>query len=90
MKNIRIFLSENFQFSVIKFPVYLNRYVFVMKPYNVKKGSLSHKRTAKAYAFVFVHTAQGLRCPFTILCDTVEYITKKSLFKYIENFTTKK
>ena len=31
MKNIRIFLSENFQFLVEKFSVYLNRHVFVMK-----------------------------------------------------------
>ena len=30
MKNIRIFLSENFHFLVIKFSVYLNRRVFVM------------------------------------------------------------
>ena len=30
MKNIGIFLSENFQFLVVKFSVYLNRHVFVM------------------------------------------------------------
>ena len=30
MKNIRIFLSENFQFLVVKFSLYLNRPVFVM------------------------------------------------------------
>ena len=30
MKNIRIFLSENFQFLVVKFSVYLKRHVFVM------------------------------------------------------------
>ena len=30
MKNIRIFLSENFHFLVVKFSVYLNRNVFVM------------------------------------------------------------
>ena len=30
MKNIRIFLSENFQFLVVKFSVYLNKHVFVM------------------------------------------------------------
>ena len=29
-KNIRIFLSENFHFLVVKFSVYLNRHVFVM------------------------------------------------------------
>ena len=30
MKNIGIFLSENFPFSVVKFSIYLNRRVFVM------------------------------------------------------------
>ena len=30
MKNIRVFLSENFQFFEVKFSIYLNRHVFVM------------------------------------------------------------
>ena len=30
MTNIRIFLSENFHFLVVKFSVYLNRHVFIM------------------------------------------------------------
>ena len=30
MKNIKSFLSENFQFLVVKFSVYLNKLVFVM------------------------------------------------------------
>ena len=30
MKNIRVFLSENFHFLVVNFSVYLNRRVFVM------------------------------------------------------------
>ena len=30
MKNIRIFLSENFPFLVVKFSIYLNKCVFVM------------------------------------------------------------
>ena len=30
MKNIRIFLSENFHFFVVEFSVCLNRHVFVM------------------------------------------------------------
>ena len=30
MKNIRVFLSEKFQFLEVKFSVYLNRCVFVM------------------------------------------------------------
>ena len=31
MKNIRVFLSENFQFLEVKFSIYLNRHVFVMR-----------------------------------------------------------
>ena len=30
MKNIRVFLPENFQFLEVKFSIYLNRRVFVM------------------------------------------------------------
>ena len=31
MKNIRVFISENFQFLEVKFLVYLNKRVFAMK-----------------------------------------------------------
>ena len=31
MKNIRVFLSENFKFLEEKFSIYLNRHVFVMQ-----------------------------------------------------------
>ena len=31
MKNIRVCSSENFQFLEVKFSIYLNRHVFVMK-----------------------------------------------------------
>ena len=30
MKNIRVFLSENFKVLEVKFSIYLNRHVFVM------------------------------------------------------------
>ena len=30
MKNIKSFLSENFQFLEVKFSIYLNRHVFVI------------------------------------------------------------
>ena len=30
MKNIRVFLSENFQFLEVKFSIYLNKRVYVM------------------------------------------------------------
>ena len=31
VKNVRVFLSENFQFMEMKFSIYLNRRVFVMQ-----------------------------------------------------------
>ena len=39
MKNIRLFLSENFQFLVAKFSIYLNRRVFVMIMHKMKAES---------------------------------------------------
>ena len=41
MKNIRVFLSENYQFLEVKFSVYLNRRVFVMISNNCK-STLMH------------------------------------------------
>ena len=35
MENIRVFLSEKIQFLEVRFSIYLNRRVFVMKKYNV-------------------------------------------------------
>ena len=35
MKNIRFFLSEYFKFLEVKFSIYLNRRVFVIKRVNV-------------------------------------------------------
>ena len=45
MKNIRIFLSENFDFMAVKFSVYLNRHVFVMRFYSVRKAQYHEIRT---------------------------------------------
>ena len=41
MKNIRVFLSENYQFLEMKFSVYLNRCVFVMQQGD-HNGSTNH------------------------------------------------
>ena len=38
MKNIRVVLSENFQFLEVKFSIYLNRRVFLI---NVNYGAMS-------------------------------------------------
>ena len=45
MKNIRIFLSENFGFLAVKFSVYLNRRIFVMS--EVLQGTLSVYKDSK-------------------------------------------
>ena len=37
MKNIRVFVSENFQFLEVKFSIYLNRGVFVMHLHKYSK-----------------------------------------------------
>ena len=50
MKNIRVFLSENFQFLEVKFSIYLNRHVFVMgtnKETTHIKHILNHRRPNK-------------------------------------------
>ena len=39
MKNIRVFLSENFHFLVVNFSVILNRHVFVMSALAVTQKS---------------------------------------------------
>ena len=45
MKNIRIFLSENLHFLVVKFSIYLNRRVFVMS--NDLRISMVRSKTAQ-------------------------------------------
>ena len=40
MKNIRGFVSENFQFFEVKFSIYLNRLVFVMSYSNTVYGKV--------------------------------------------------
>ena len=44
MKNIRIFVSENFEFLAVKFSIYLNRRVFVMvKQFSLKSSGFTIK-----------------------------------------------
>ena len=59
MKSIRVFLSENFQFLVVKFSIYLNRRVFVITvmPFEVtdtlsgKLGGLVEETFQDYFAF---------------------------------------
>ena len=38
-EKISEFLSENFQFLVVKFSIYLNRHIFIMGPKNIYHNS---------------------------------------------------
>ena len=56
MKNIRFYLSEDFQFLAVKFSIYLNRSVFVME------------QTQKQINSVMVVTAyMGRLCPYGVI-----------------------
>ena len=74
MKNIRVFLSENFQLLEVKFSIYLNRRVFVMLAKLMKKSCKEHRDKQ-----VFIVST------FLLIS-----ITETHLFKYTENFTTQK
>ena len=47
MKAIRFFLSENFQFLVVNFSIYLNRRVFVIETKKKKKKKKNNQRKTK-------------------------------------------
>ena len=51
MKNIRVFLYENFQFLEVKFSIYLNRRVFVMY-----KDTNAAVEQNKVFNFIFSST----------------------------------
>ena len=52
MKNIRIFLSKNFPFLVVKFSIYLNRHVYIMITRNHNCKVLHFMSYAKTFCFV--------------------------------------
>ena len=56
LKNIRVFLSENFQFLEMKFSLYLDRRVFVMMEY--KKSKISRIPRKETYLEKPVHLAK--------------------------------
>ena len=56
MKNIRIFLSENFPFMVVKFSIYLNRRVFVMRLMKIQPFSLLLMKINVTYLFMIQET----------------------------------
>ena len=64
MKNIRIFLFENFHFLVIKFSVYLNRHAFVMAACCWE---------LVAFLFIGLHHVRGVVCLVILLVSLVDY-----------------
>ena len=69
-------LSEICHFVLVKFSVYLNRRVFVM--------STDRSKAVSLLQFFFVRASVVSYVAFVLP------ITKTCLFRYIENFTTKK
>ena len=57
MKNIRVFLSENFQFLEVKFSIYLNRHVFVMLT-----------TTAADNILLFLYVSDKIKTTFHLNC----------------------
>ena len=58
-KHIRIFLSENFHFLVVKFSVHFNRHVFVMTPVvfsfeNRKEGNVETVHCSRIYVHCLI------------------------------------
>ena len=81
MKNIGVFLSENFQFLEMKFSIYLNRRVFVTVTL-LESVCVPLKKL-----WILWNISTKREYPDKTARDPS--ITKTRLFKYIENFTTK-
>ena len=78
MKNIRVFLSESFLFLEVKFSIYLNRRVFVMRQttYRLKlvllaRSLILNSDAAPNYKYVF-YLQSGPPCH--LLYITVKHI----------------
>ena len=65
MKNIRVFLSENFQFLEVKFSIYLNRRVFVMNTGGVMRR-VTAIQSLSVHRQSVVPTLWSM-CPFEII-----------------------
>ena len=78
MKNIRIFLSENFHFLVVKFPAYLNKHVFVMSKGLYVKFVSDHRH-------LHIHKSAKIKFVFyNVKCFRV-YIKNLSYIAYFRN-----
>ena len=88
MKNIRVVLSGNFRFLEVKFSIYLNRRVYVML------GNVGRKMLGLQNSFTSQYSKalnlDTLSATSNCLVRIGVPIKKTRLFKYIENFTSKK
>ena len=63
MKNIRVFLSEKFQFLEVKFSIYLNRRVFVMRSLLLFMNRLNVTEATILVSFEFVFCSRRILLP---------------------------
>ena len=68
MKNIGFFLSENFQFLVVKFSVYLNRHIFVILRHCLFLISSSGASGRLCFVIVAVLYDCGIFLVFSFIC----------------------
>ena len=94
MKKISDFLSKKFLFLEVKISTYLNRRVFVMSLGVCSVWQVLAVCMKKAGVFCYSLSEYIILCiprPYMLHGSSYYiYITKTCLFKYTENFTTKK
>ena len=93
MKNIRVFffLSENFQFLVVKFSVYLNRRVFVMVSWSHQaKACLQAYAKNESTYHTHIRADQKLHCPLTESLATTECMNGEQMsgwyFAHVQDY----
>ena len=74
MKNIRIFLSENFRFLFVKFSIHLNRHVFVMYTH-LERGSSKPLKVCPSGGLLYLQQGGAGRsiniCNLFLLCHSL-------------------
>ena len=88
MKKYQSFLCENFQFLEVEFSIYLYRRVFVM--YTLKHQEIVILGSKFSFWVNLFSDREWFTQEITKVAYFVIIITKTRLFKYTENFTTKK
>ena len=70
MKNIRVFVSENFQFLEMKFSIYLNRRVLIMTP--VRSGIVDHEIFSTAILILLLIQEGWLSASCERICTSTD------------------